>query len=117
MDDKLKQVLDFANYRQTLNNQLQKSKIKTEGALLFSKNGGSFIVGPEFILFLDFLSKTDLPEYVILDKNNIPIKIEDPSKLLKEVLLRYTEVTSSYYKEYQEIKNSRSVKSILKLEE
>lgn len=117
MNERLKKALEFSNYRQTLNIQLSKVKTRSEGLLIFSKNGGSFDITQELICFLDYLERTGMSQANILDKNNIPIFIEDVSTFLKEITIRYFEVTNDYLHEYQQIKKARSVKSILDLED
>ena len=113
MEERLQQALEFANYRQTLNNQLHKVKIKAEGLLMFAKNGGNFTVNQELICFLDYLVRSKVTEANILDSDNIPVKIEDVGAFLKDVKRRYFEVTDDYLKEYQTIKKLRNVKSII----
>jgi predicted HTH transcriptional regulator len=113
MEERLQQVLEFANYRQTLNNQLHKVKIKAEGLLMFAKNGGNFIVNQELICFLDYLVRTGVSSANILDSNNIPVKIDDLVSFLNDINKRYFEVTDDYLKEYQTIKKLRNVKSII----
>jgi hypothetical protein len=117
MEERLQKALEFANYRQTLNNQLQKEKIKIEGLLIFAKNGGSFKVNQELICFLDYLDRTGLEEAVLLDNNNNPIKIKNVKEFLKEITARYFEITNDYLQEYQKIRTSRNVKSILDIKE
>jgi len=117
MEERLEQALAFANYRQTLNNQLQKLKIRTEGMLLFAKNGGSFTINRELICFLDYLNKNETTSATLLDDNNVPVLISDVDAFLKEITRRYHEVTSDYLKEFQEIRKARNVKSILDIKE
>jgi len=117
MEERLQQALEFANYRQTLNNQLQKLKIRAEGMLIFAKNGGSFTINRELICFLDYLSTKKVTEATLLDDNNIPVLISDVSEFLEEITGRYFEVTTDYLKEYQSIRKSRNVKSILDIKE
>jgi hypothetical protein len=112
MDERLTKALEFANYRQTLNIQLHKAKIKTEGLLILAKNGGSFIVNQELICFLDYLQRQEMTQAVLLDCNNTPINIEDVGSFLEEITSRYFEVTNDYLREYQSLKKSRNVKSI-----
>lgn len=117
MDQRLSKALEFSNYRQTLNNQLHKSKIKAEGLLIYSKNGGNFKVTQELICFVDFLNRKGMSEATILDSNNTPIQIQDISAFLNEITSRYFEVSNDYLKEYQTIKKARNVKSILEIKD
>ncbi len=113
MEERLQKALEFANYRQTLSNQLHKSRIKAEGLLVFAKNGGTFKVNQELICFLDYLERSGITDVALMDSNNVPVQINDVSEFLKEVTSRYFEVTNDYLKEYHTIRKARNVKSIL----
>jgi len=117
MSERLNKALAFANYRQTLNNQLLKLKIRAEGTLIYAKNGGSFTIGQELICFLDYLVRIDMKEATLLDDNSNPIAIDDVPAFLKEITGRYFEVTNDYLREYQEIRKSRNVRSILDIKD
>lgn len=117
MDERLDKAIEFANYRQTLSVQLQKAKIKTAGLLMLSKNGGSFVVNQELISFLDYLSRKGIKQSTLMDSNSLPIKIDDITTFLEEVTSRYFEVTNDYLREYETIRKSRNVRSILDLKD
>jgi hypothetical protein len=117
MEERLEYALDFANYRQTLNNQLHKVKVRAAGALTVAKNGGTFTINRELICFLDYLSRGGYKDVPLLDDNNNPIQITDIDNFLKEITTRYFDVANDYLKEYQEIKKARNVKSILDLKD
>jgi hypothetical protein len=116
-DNRLEQALAFANYRQTLNNQLHKLKIKSRGDLIFSKNGGNFTINRELICFLQLLKNENVNETILVDEVGVPVQITDVSMLLAEILQRYNAVTADYYKEYQLIRKSRNVKLVVELKE
>jgi len=115
MEERLQKALEFANYRQTLNNQLHKVKVRAEGLLIIAKNGGNFNVNQDLICFLDYLNRTGVTEANILDSNKVPVQITDIAEFLKEVTRRYFEVTDDYLKEYQSIRKLRNVKTIIDL--
>lgn len=117
MEERLEKALEFANYRQTLNNQIQKLKIRSEGMLTVAKNGGNFTIDRDLIAFLDFLNRSNIESSILVDNNDLPILIEDIPTFLNEVMKRYTEVTTDYYKEYQLLRKARNVKSILDLKD
>jgi len=116
MEDRLAKALEFANYRQTLNNQIQELRVKTETQLIISKNGGTFTINESFISFLDFLVKRDQEEAVLLDNNKTPILIKGLDGFLDEILTRYLDVTYNYLDQYEKVRKSRSVTKILDLE-
>lgn len=113
MDTKLKDALEFANYRQTLNNQLHKLKIQSDGGLIFAYGGGKFIINQQLICFIDYMVRQDMTSGTILDNNNIPVFIEDTTEFLTKISETYFSVTYDYLREYQRIKKLRNVKSIL----
>jgi len=117
MEERLEKALEFANYRQTLNNQLHKLKIRAEGLLIYSKNGGNFTINHELISFLDYLVRTEIIEVALLDDNRVPVQISDVPLFLKEITIRYFEVTNDYLREYKEIRKARNVKTILDIKE
>lgn len=117
MEERLEKALEFANYRQTLNNQLHKVKVRAEGLLLFAKNGGNFVINQELICFLDYLTRAGLKETNLLDKDNTPVHIADVDVFLKEITKRYTEVTNDYLNEYQAIRKLRNIKSIIDIKD
>jgi hypothetical protein len=113
MEERLQEALSFANYKQTLNNQLHKLRLKTEGMFMIAESGGKFTVSQELICFLDYTVRSGLSEVVLLDDNKSPVRIADTTLFLKKVSDRYFEVTNDYFREAQSIKKSRAVKSIL----
>lgn len=117
MEERLQQALEFANFRQTLNNQLQKLKIRSEGMLLFAEAGGKFTINRELICFLDYLIRENYSDATLLDDNNSPIFIANIKDFLKKITARYFEVTNNYLQESREIKKQRHTKSILDIKE
>ena len=117
MSERLEKALAFANYRQTLNNQLHKIKVRSVGALLINKHGGEFLINKELISFLDYLVRAGFSEATILDDKEIPVHIPDTDNFLKEITTRYFEITNDYFVEFQSIKKSRNVKSILDIKD
>jgi hypothetical protein len=117
MEERLQKALEFANYRQTLNNQLHKVKIRAEGLLMISKNGGNFDVNQELIAFLDYLVRAGITEVALLDSNKVPVHIDNIADFLKEVTTRYFEVTNDYLKAYKKIRQARNVKTVLDLKD
>ena len=117
MEERLQKALEFSNYRQTLNNQLHKAKIKAEGMLMLAEGGGTFNVDQQLICFLDYLVREGITEAPLLDANKSPIHIADTSAFLKKITARYFEVTNDYLRDAQAIKKSRKVSSILDIKE
>ncbi len=117
MDERLQRTIEFANYKQTLNNQLHKLRIQAEGTLMFAEAGGKFTIGQQLICFLDYLVRNGYTEVTLLDDNKSPIHIANTEEFLKKITTRYFEVTNDYFRESQMIKKARSVKSILDIKD
>lgn len=116
MDEKLQKALEFSNYRQTLNNQINQLKMRTQGELIYAKNGGAFTINRELICFFEYVVSKKFKEVAILDDNEIPVQITNPKEFLNDITVRYFEVVNDYHSEYQQIRKSRNVKSIVNLE-
>ena len=109
MDPKLERALEFSQYRETLNNQMQALKSQVEAKLLYSINGGTFKVSAELITFVNLLISKGQTESVLLDVNTTPILIDDLVEFHTDLLSRYHEVTNDYLTQYNKIRKARSV--------
>ncbi len=114
MAAKLQTALEFANYRQTLNNQKEVLKARTESLLSYSINGGTFTIDRELITFVKVLIDDKHTDAVLLDVYNHPIAV-DLQNFYSEIMSRYFEVTNDYYVEYEKIRKARKVSSVLDL--
>jgi hypothetical protein len=114
MAAKLQTALEFSNYRQTLNNQKEVLKAKTESLLSYSINGGTFTIDRELITFVKTLIDDKHTDAVLLDIYMHPIAVDLPN-FYSEIMSRYFEVTNDYYVEYEKIKKARKVSSVLDL--
>ena len=114
MAAKLQTALKFSNYRQTLNNQKEVLKAKTESLLSYSINGGTFTIDRELITFVKVLIDDKHTDAVLLDIYNHPIAV-DLQNFYSEIMSRYFEVTNDYYVEYEKIRKARKVSSVLDL--
>ena len=114
MAAKLQTALEFSNYRQTLNNQKEVLKAKTESLLSYSINGGTFTIDRELITFVKTLIDDKHTDAVLLDIYMLPIAVDLPN-FYSEIMSRYFEVTNDYYVEYEKIRKARKVSSVLDL--
>jgi hypothetical protein len=113
MDDRLRQALDFSNYRQTLSIQSKQLKERIDAKLTVGHNGGLFKITRELIVFVQMLIDQERKENVpILDSNSNPILIENLENFKDEILDRYFTSLYEYYNEYEKIKKSRSVEKL-----
>ncbi len=108
MDTELKQAIEKSDYMRTFQNQkrLIKEKYKKECILYY--NGGMFILTQQFVFCLQE-SITD----IIIDANDIPVKIENNEDFLETVLHTYKEATERYYDAYLELCKFRDAKGLL----
>lgn len=117
MEERLEKALEFTNYRQTLNNQLHKIKVRAEASLLISEAGGKFTINPELMAYVDLLIRQGYEDATLLDDNKYPVHIEDTKAFLNKMLGLYHEVVNDYFQEASALKKARNVKSILGIKE
>jgi|TARA_B110000971_G_scaffold214758_1_gene247253 hypothetical protein len=114
MQEQLKQALDFSKYRETFAIQRKTLKEKIDARLTYGINGGIFKINRELINFVQMLIGAERTEgVVLLDVNNNPILIDNLVEFKDEILDRYMTSTLEYYEEYQKLKKSRSVESLI----
>jgi hypothetical protein len=112
---RLEKALDFSNTMKTFNLSKNNLKVKTQNLLSYSTSGGSFSVDQSLISFMNFVVSSGKTEISLLDKNDIPIRIEDTEKFLDEVSSLYFEVVNDYYNEYQQLRSSRKIEKVLEI--
>ena len=112
---RLEKALDFSNTMKTFNLNKNNLKVKTQNLLSYSTAGGSFSVDQSLISFMNFVVSSGKTEITLLDKNGIPIRIEDTEKFLDEVSSLYFEVVNDYYNEYQKLRSSRKIEKVLEI--
>lgn len=117
MDERLKNALDFSNYRQSLSVQRKTLKEKMQAKLTYGHNGGIFKVDQTLLNFVSMLcSDGRTTGVVLLDVNDNPILIEDLEKFKIEIFDRYFTVTFEFKEEYDKLKKSRSVEKLVDYE-
>jgi len=112
---RLEKALNFSNTMKTFNLNKNNLKIKTQNLLSYSTAGGSFTVDQSLISFMNFVVSNGKTEISLLDKNDIPIHIEDTEKFLDEVSSLYFEVVNDYYNDYQQLRSSRKIEKVLEI--
>ena len=111
--ERLEKALDFSNTMKTFNLNKNNLKVKTQNLLSYSTAGGSFTVDQSLISFMNFVVSSGKTEITLLDKNDIPFRIEDTEKFLDEISSLYFEVVNDYYNEYQKLRSSRKIEKVL----
>ena len=112
---RLEKALDFSNTMKTFNLNKNNLKVKTQNLLSYSTAGGSFTVNQSLISFMNFVVSSGKTEITLLDKNDIPVRIEDTEKFLDETSSLYFEVVNDYYNEYQQLRSSRKIEKVLEI--
>ena len=112
---RLEKALDFSNTMKTFNLNKNNLKVKTQNLLSYSTAGGSFTVDQSLISFMNFVVSSGKTEISLLDKNDIPIHIDDTEEFLEEVSSLYFEVVNDYYNEYQQLRSSRKIEKVLEI--
>jgi hypothetical protein len=116
MEALLTNALDFSNYKQTLAIQRKTLKERIDAKLTFGHNGGIFKIDQTLISFVQFLiSQERTAKVPLIDSNENPILIEDLISFRDEVLDRYFTATYEYHEEYEKLKKSRTVETLVDL--
>ena len=113
--ERLEKALDFSNTMKTFNLNKNNLKVKTQNLLSYSTAGGSITVDQSLISFMNFVVSSGKTEITLLDKNDIPVRIEDTEKFLDEISSLYFEVVNDYYNEYQKLRSSRKIEKVLEI--
>lgn len=109
MDERLKKALDFSNYMVTLNNQKRVLEEKYNQELLYYHDGSQFTVTRELINFCYTLLSTGNTEVVLVDDNKLPVQVTNLEEFHSNVLDVYFTASNSYYNEFVELKQKRTV--------
>ena len=113
--ERLAKALDFSNTMQTFNLAKNNLKVKTQNLLSYSTNGGTFRVSQELIAFAKMAFDSGKTSLILLDKNDIPIQIDDTQKFVEEISSLYFEVINEYYNDYQKLRSSRKIEKVLEI--
>ena len=113
--ERLAKALDFSNTMQTFNLAKNNLKVKTQNLLSHSVNGGTFRVSQELISFVNMAVVSEKTSLILLDKNDIPIQIDDTVKFLEDISSLYFEVINEYYNDYQRLRSSRKIEKVLEI--
>lgn len=116
MTIELEKVIEMANTMTVLANQKRALREEYEQSLIFFVNGGSFKVTKELVSFVHSIKTvSNYNEFVLIDDSGTPIKIEDLDKFLSDILNVYVTSSNAYLANYQKLKTSKTVESILDL--
>jgi hypothetical protein len=115
MDPIVQKAFDVANYMTTLSNQKHILKEEFLQNLIHYQNGGTFTVTRDLINFVKTLTDLGYDEdMVLIDDNHTPISIENLKNFLETLIVIYQSSINEYYTKYSQLKNSRSVETLVK---
>tara|TARA_R110001606_G_scaffold87896_1_gene198045 strand:+ start:125 stop:466 length:342 start_codon:yes stop_codon:yes gene_type:complete len=111
MDSQLSSALEFANYTQTLYNQKKLAEQTFLDACVIYRNAGKFTITIQLIVLCQ--GYRNRSSVILLDDNNIPIKLDDIGVFAQEIQKSYTAAISTYYDEHQRIISNKDVKGVI----
>jgi len=113
MDERLQKALEFSNYNLTITNEKRNIKNRVNQLQIVHHSGGVFLAQPETIAFVKALIDLEYKESIIIDTKENPIRISDLKELLEKLVNAYTSATQEFEVEYNKIRKSSSIKSIM----
>lgn len=117
MDKRLEQALEFSNFRNILSTRQENLKVLLKNRLLLTYGGGLFNITPELIGLISSLLVGGVKEFIFIDKNDIPILIENLSDFWNKVISKYKDSLSKYYKSYQKLDEAREIRKVINWDE
>lgn len=115
MDDKLKEALEFSNYRLTLNNQKQNLVQRMNTQLTIGYANAMFTAGLELINFVQHLVDKKIEQFVFVDNNGNPVLVTTLEDFHSKLFSAYAEALNEFYNDYEKIKKQRNTKGLVGL--
>lgn len=113
MDELVQKAFENADFMATMASQKIVLKEELSQNLIFYKNGGSFTVSKELIVFLKTIIDMGKTTFVLIDDNDTPIEIEDLNLFFDNVSSVYFESVNEYYTKYNLLTKQRKVSSLI----
>lgn len=115
MDERIEKAFQTANYMASLTNLRRVAIEELNQNLILYFQGATFTVDRTLISFVKILIDSGQSESVLLDDNNIPVRVDDLRDFFIKVLSIYGESTNKYLTKYSELKNKRKVEALIEL--
>jgi hypothetical protein len=115
MDDKLKEALEFSNYRLTLNNQKQNLIQRMNTQLTIGYANAMFTAKLELINFVQHLVDKEIEQFVFVDDNNNPVLVTSLKDFHSKLFSAYAEALNEFYNDYEKIKKQRTTRGLVGL--
>ena len=117
MDERLEKALDYSNFRMILSTRQTNLKTLMENRLNLSYQGGFFKIDKEMLSFLGVLLINGHTETVVIDVNDIPIKIDDLDDFAKKASETYGNAMEDYYESYKKLDEAREIRKVIDWDE
>lgn len=115
MDERLEKALDISNLMVTLNNQKRILKEQYRENIIYYYSGSQFTVTQQLISFVQSLISLGQVSSVLIDDNDTPTEIENLEEFAVNIHSVYFEASNKYLLEYNKLKKTRSVESIMEI--
>jgi len=116
MDHRLEKALELASSLSMFNDQKSLLFNKLQDQSVYYYNGGKFTVTKNLINFCFTLISNNQTSAVIVDDNNIPIKIEILEEFYHNLLNVYSTATNEYYNDYQSLIKKRTKERLMDID-
>ena len=113
MDQRLKDALEYSNYRLTLATHKKNIILRAEAIQLVSNSGGMFRATEHLILWLDYLIRSGFEQYVLVDINDQPILVQQLTSLKDQLADAHAKSMNLLHAESEKIKRVRNVQKIV----
>ena len=117
MDKRLEKALEYSNFRMILATRQENLKTLMNNKLMLTYGGGLFKISPELISFLGMIVMGGGKDLILIDENDIPIKIEDPEDFATKAAAQYEQVVTQYYNSYQKLNEAREIRKVIDWDE
>ena len=117
MDKRLEQALNFSNFRLILATRQQSLKVLLNNKLKLSYNGGLFKIDKELIMFISSIGNEKGKDCILLDINDVPIKIVDLTDFFNKIKIIYHKAMNQYYQSYQKLEEARAIRKVIDWDE
>ena len=117
MDKRLEKALDFSNFRMILSTRQANLKTLLNNKLMLNYGGGLFKVTEELLAFVALILMGGTKEAILIDENDIPIKIEKLVEFAKEAANKRDKAVEQYYNSYQKLSEAREIRKVIDWDE
>jgi hypothetical protein len=115
MDERLEKAFQTANFMASLTGQRKLALEEFQQGLIYYQSGASFTVTKDLLSFVKLLIDSGYSEdTVLIDDNNMPVKITDLQSFYENILDQYFQSANSYYVKYTNLKRQRKVEDLVK---